>query len=100
MIRPFVFRAVLAAVVLASSVLPAQQASPRIPDSTRARIDRMSNVLQGADVANDPQLADAINEILSDTSAHMRMAPTRAATPADSARAASIVALARTTLAK
>jgi hypothetical protein len=60
----------------------------------------MGRALQGNDVLNDPRLAEAINEILSDTNAHMRMAPTRRATPEDSARAAAVVTLARAALAK
>ena len=60
----------------------------------------MGRALQGGDVLNDPKLADAINGILSDTNAHMRMAPARAATREDSARAAAVVTLARAALAK
>lgn len=47
-----------------------------------------------------PELAAAIGELLSDTSAHMRMAPSRAATASDSARAAGVVVAARTALAR
>ena len=56
--------------------------------------------MQGMDEMNDPEIADAINDLLSDTSAHMRMAPPKVAMAADSARAAAIVTLARTSLAK
>ena len=52
------------------------------------------------DEMNAPEIAEAINDLLSDTSAHMRMAPTKVAVAADSARAAAIVTLARTSLAK
>jgi hypothetical protein len=62
--------------------------------------ERIGRALQGGDVLNDPKLAEAINEILSDTNAHMRMAPTRRATREDSARAAEVVTLARAALAK
>jgi hypothetical protein len=49
---------------------------------------------------DDPEMAEAIRALLSDTSAHMRMAPHRHATRADSARAADVVLAARQALAK
>jgi len=57
-------------------------------------------VLQSLQLASSPELAAAVNGLLSDTSAHMRMAPARVATRADSARAAAIAAQARAALAK
>jgi hypothetical protein len=69
------------------------------PDSQRPRGGR--GVEQpGLQDPDNPELAAAINEILSDTSAHMRMAPSRAATAQDSARAAAVAELARTSLAR
>jgi hypothetical protein len=76
------------------------QATPQVPDSMRSRAARMAGALSGEDVANDPALADAINEILSDTSAHMRMAPHKMASTDDSARAADVASIARKALAK
>jgi hypothetical protein len=49
---------------------------------------------------HSPELAAAIRELLSDENAHMRMAPRRTATRDDSTRAAELVRVARTTLAK
>lgn len=51
-----------------------------------------------ADSAAQRELSQIIAGILSDTSSHMRMGPTRPATPADSARAAAVVAAARASL--
>jgi hypothetical protein len=79
------------------SLLQAQSGASR-PDSQRARGGR--GAMPGMEEMNSPEVADAINDLLSDTSAHMRMAPQKAARPADSARAAAIVTLARTSLAK
>ena len=50
-------------------------------------------------MASSPELSAAVNELLSDTSVHMRMAPPRKATAADTARAADIVKKARAALA-
>jgi hypothetical protein len=83
------------------------QQSPANPaaaaaDSTRRQLP-MLGVLQGLQVVNVPELAAAVNALLSDTSsdtsAHMRAAPRRAATAADSARAADVVRRARAALA-
>jgi hypothetical protein len=55
----------------------------------------MLRLLQDFQMASTPELAAAVNELLSDTSVHMRMAPPRKATGADSVRAADIVSKAR-----
>ena len=49
---------------------------------------------------NSPELAAVITQMLEDTTAHMRMAPHRVADAADSARAAAMVSVARSSLAK
>src|SRR5688500_8972718 len=75
-------------------------APPSAPAAPRGMGLRVIEVLQTLRFGASPELASAINALLTDTSAHVRMAPPRAATPADSARAASIVAAARAALAK
>lgn len=57
-------------------------------------------LLQTMRVVNAPALAPLVNALLSDTSAHMRPAPRRQATPADSARAAAVLAAVRASLAQ
>ena len=57
-------------------------------------------MIQGFQMASSPELASAINALLSDDATHMRMAPTRPATTADSGRAAEIVKTARAGLSK
>jgi hypothetical protein len=52
----------------------------------------------GADSRAQAQLGRVMADVLSETSPHMRMGPTRAATPADSARASGIVIAARAAL--
>ncbi len=74
-------------------VAHAQQGSQRPPTM------QLLTMLQSLQVANVPELAPAINGLLSDTTSHMRMAPRRRATHADSLRAAGIVKSARTALA-
>jgi len=61
---------------------------------------RMLEMIQGFQMASSPELASAINALLSDDATHMRMAPTRPATAADSVRAADIVKTARAGLSK
>jgi hypothetical protein len=61
---------------------------------------RMLEMIQGFQMASSPELASAINALLSDDATHMRMAPTRPATAADSGRAAEIVKTARAGLSK
>src|SRR5205814_1297786 len=61
---------------------------------------RAYQLIQGFQMASSPELASAINALLTDDGAYMRMAPRRTATPADSVRAADIVKSARTSLGK
>ena len=60
----------------------------------------MLQLMQGFQMANTPELASAVNALLTDDGAHMRMAPRRPATAADSARAAEVVKSARAALSK
>lgn len=87
----------LAAALLASAAPVSAQSSTQSADSQRTRRGMVG--MQGSDM-NSPELAAAISELLADTGTHMRMAPHRVADAADSARAAAIVAVARTSLAK
>jgi hypothetical protein len=73
-------------IVTAASASPAQSQSPPHPASS------------AADSQAQAELSRTIAGILSDTSSHMRMGPTRTATAADSARAAAIVLAARAAL--
>src|SRR5947208_1722644 len=61
---------------------------------------RVLQLLQGFQMATTPEVAGALNALLTDTSAHMRMAPAKVATAADTARAATIVKTARAGLEK
>ena len=73
-------------IVAATSAIGAQgQSSQRVSSSTSDSLAQL-------------ELGQIIVSLLSDTSAHMRMGPTRAATAADSARAAAFVVAARTAL--
>ncbi|CAN5783056.1 hypothetical protein BH11GEM1_BH11GEM1_11520 [soil metagenome] len=69
--------------------------SPAAPPAIRAL-----SLLQDLQVINAPELAPAINGLLSDTTSHMRMAERRTATPADSLRAARIVSESRAALSR
>jgi hypothetical protein len=82
--------------------LPAVGRAQAQPDEARRlRSDGVVyQLLQTMKVVNAPALAPYVNALLSDTSAHMRMAPPRKATAADSARAASFLAVVRDSLAK
>jgi hypothetical protein len=84
----------LAGLALTTVSAAAQQAAPRPPSI------QLLSLLQSIQVANAPELAPAINGLLSDTTSHMRMAERRVATSADSVRAAKIVAESRTALAR
>ena len=68
------------------------------PAAARAPAIRALSLLQDLQVINAPELAPAINGLLSDTTSHMRMAERRVATPADSLRAARIVSDSRAAL--
>jgi hypothetical protein len=88
----------LSAVSIAS---PLAAQARTAPDSQRAgRSLRALQLIQGFQMTSTPELASAINALLSDDATHMRMAPRRAATAADSARAAAVVKSARHALAK
>jgi hypothetical protein len=86
-IRPSLF-AVLALtwIVTATRANRAQSQSPAKSAASPAQSDA------------EAELSRVIASILSDTSSHMRMGPTRTATAADSARAATVVAAARAAL--
>jgi len=90
------------AAVIATGFASSARAQQRTPsDSERVgRNLRMLGLIQGFQMASSPELATAINALLADDGAHMRMAPRRAATAADSARAAEIVKTARAGLSK
>jgi hypothetical protein len=61
---------------------------------------RVLQLLQGFQMATSPELASAINALLMDDGAHMRMASRREVAPGDSARAGEIVTTARAALNK
>src|SRR5438477_3139110 len=84
-----------AAIVSLPTVLAAQVSRDSVRAAGGARLLLM---IQGMQMASSPELASAVNELLSDTSAHMRMAPSRTASAADSVRAAGIVQRARAAL--
>jgi len=76
------------------------QSNPPV-DSQRAQGGaRVLQILQGFQMASSPELASAINALLLDDGAHMRMAPKRALAAGDSARASEIVKTARAALGK
>ena len=89
--------------LLASTVFAVVSASaqqPTQPTPARPPISRALSLLQDLQVINAPELAPAINGLLSDTTSHMRMAERRVATPADSLRAARIVSDSRAALSR
>ena len=89
----------LAAIAFASWPLAAE--AQQQPAARRMPSDGVVHqLLQTMKVVNAPALAPLVNALLSDTSAHMRAAPPRPATPADSARAAAFLAMARESLAQ
>ena len=88
----------LACLALIAGTAKAQvQASPA-PVSPPAI--RVLSLLQDLQIINAPELAPAINGLLSDTTSHMRMAERRVATPADSLRATRIVSDSRAALSR
>ena len=89
---------VLTALALGATAATAQQ--PTQADAPRPSAIRALSLLQDLQIINAPQLAPAINGLLSDTTSHMRMAERRTATTADSARAGQIVATSRAALSK
>jgi hypothetical protein len=77
------------------------QAPTVSPDSQRTPVSvRVLQVMQSFQMANSPELSSAINALLEDDGAHMRMAARRPATAGDTARAREIVKTAREALAK
>ena len=80
------------------SLARAQQPAPPTPQQPSGI--RALSLLQDLQIINAPQLAPAINGLLSDTTSHMRMAERRVATAADSARARDIVTTSRAALAR
>jgi hypothetical protein len=95
-LRPLI---VLAAMLSAAQVAGAQSKPPA--DSQRVGGSlRMLEIIQGFQMASSPELASAINALLSDDATHMRMGPRRPLTVGDSARAADIVKVAREGLSK
>jgi hypothetical protein len=90
--------AALTAIALSSPRMSAQQATP--PEPIRPSGMRALSLLQDLQIINAPQLAPAINGLLSDTTSHMRMAERRIASAADSARARTIVSTSRAALSR
>jgi hypothetical protein len=88
----------LTAIALSVTSTAAQQSTPR--DVPHPAGLRALSLLQDLQIINAPQLAPAINGLLSDTTSHMRMAEHRVASAADSARARGIVAASRAALAR
>ena len=88
----------LTALLLGAAAAAAQQPAPS--ESPRPSGIRALSLLQELQIINAPQLAPAINGLLSDTTSHMRMAARRVATPSDSSRARSIIVASRAALAK
>ena len=82
----------LAVLAVLPSMLAAQGAPPPRDSARGAGASRLLQLISDFQMASSPELSAAVNELLSDTSVHMRMAPKRVATKADSARAAEIVA--------
>lgn len=92
---------ILAAAMVAALSLKASAQARQPVDSQHARGGmRVLQLLQGFQMASSPELAAAINGLLLDDGAHMRMAPKRELAPGDSARAAEIVKTARAALGK
>ncbi len=93
-LRPFIVSALLLPTLLAGQ-------TSQLSDSQRtAGRMRALQLIQGLQMASSPELSSAINALLADEGTHMRMAPRRPATAADSARAAEIVRTARAALSK
>jgi len=89
--------------VLALAALPIGARAQTRPPADSQRVGngmRVLQLLQGFQIASSPELAAAINGLLMDDGAHMRMAPKRELAPGDSTRAAEIVKTARAALGK
>src|SRR4051794_40799445 len=76
------------------------QSRPPADSQRTGRSIRALEIIQGFQMASTPELASAVNALLSDDATHMRMAPRKTATAADSARAKDIVKSARGALSK
>ena len=87
-------------VVTAFASVVNAQARPQSDSERVSRNVRMLQFIQGFQMANSAEFAPAINSLLQDDGAHMRMAPVRPAEQRDSDRAANIVKTARAALAK
>lgn len=98
MIRPHGFLTIALVIGTAASA----RAQSRAPaDSQRVGGGvRVLQLVQGFQMASSPELASAINALLLDDGAHMRMAPKRDLAAGDSARASEIVKTARASLGK
>src|SRR4051812_11342372 len=93
-------RTLFALVLTTASVKAGAQSKPPSDSQRVGGSLRMLEMIQGFQMASSPELASAINALLSDDATHMRMAPARPATAADSVRAAEIVKTARDGLSK
>jgi hypothetical protein len=95
-------RVIAALVLLSSGVLPlaAQNRPPADSQPRNNRSLRALEIIQGFQMASTPELASAVNALLTDDNTHMRMAPRKTATAADSARAKEIVKTARAALSR
>lgn len=90
---------ILCGLVCAPVAASAQSQAPS--DSVRmANNVRLLQFMQVFQLATSAELAPAINSLLQDDGAHMRMAPRRPIAPGDSERAADIVTTTRAALAK
>jgi hypothetical protein len=96
------FPRVISAFTLLSccSLSIAAQNRPPSDSQRTGRSIRALEIIQGFQMASTPELASAVNALLSDDATHMRMAPRKTATAADSARAKDIVKSARAALSK
>jgi hypothetical protein len=93
-------RAVLGVVGLAALSATPERVDAQQAGAGSGRGDRRRGPPAGFEMANSPELADAINALLADEGAHMRMAPRRKVTPQDLFRAKQIVSEARDALGK
>ena len=95
-------RAIVAFAVLSCCSLSvvAQDRPPTDSQARNNRTFRALEIIQGFQMVSTPELASAVNALLTDDNTHMRMAPRKTASAADSARAKDIVKTARAALSK
>jgi len=94
------FRQTISTLALVLAAAPCLAQAPARPhDPERAFDAFVFRMLQNMQVKDAPAVAPLVNALLSDTSAHMRAAPRRNATAADSTRARTIVRTLRDELA-